>query len=186
MGFSGTGAVNLFARNGAREPSPRNSLGQRGSIVSTLSGTLRKPSGSTLISLAGMLADREASASAAAGIAGPSLTTPMGSGTLNSSALSVRERRSSRCVDSQERDTRLRRSMQQSENTSTKTTRQTSLSNRNTEEERRAVHDQSSARRRERNRYEEAQYHCESEPFMGNRIRIDQWVKVNTCQQKIS
>ena len=54
---------------------------QRGSIASTLSGTLRKPSGSTLISLAGMLAERDSQQSAAMALG---------------SAQSVRERRSSR------------------------------------------------------------------------------------------
>lgn len=55
---------------------------QRGSIASTLSGTLRKPSGSTLISLAGMLAERDSQ----------QLSAAMATG----SAQSVRERRSSR------------------------------------------------------------------------------------------
>merc|ERR1712071_653861 len=55
-----------FAFTG-RGSSPRSSLGtQRGSIASTMSGTLRKPSGSTLISLAGMLAERDSLASTSA------------------------------------------------------------------------------------------------------------------------
>lgn len=150
--LSATGGGLPFGLNAARGSSPRSSLGtQRGSIASTMSGTLRKPSGSTLISLAGMLAERDSSSvtttTTVASTAGSA--NPMGSGTLNTSAPSVRERRSSRATESQEREreARLRRNAAESGGTSA---RPKSSSGRLCEEDRRGVRERS--RRRERDR----------------------------------
>ena len=173
--------MNSFAFNTARGSSPRSSLGtQRGSIASTMSGTLRKPSGSTLISLAGMLAERDSVTAAAAAT---TTSTPMGSGTLNGSAPSVRERRPSRGSESQERDVRLRRTAPESSNSAT--ARQRNSSGRTGEEERRGARERSRRRdRSRRDRFDRLEIVdtdrplYETEPFMGNRISIDQRVKV--------
>lgn len=181
--------MNSFAFNTARGSSPRSSLGtQRGSIASTMSGTLRKPSGSTLISLAGMLAERDPASliAATAPVASTTATsTPMGSGTLNGSAPSVRERRSSRGSESQERDVRLRRSGAASESTGA-TARQRSSSGRTSEDDRLGARERSRRRdRSRRDRFDRLESHdtdrplYETEPFMDNRIGVDQRVKVN-------
>lgn len=173
-----------FAFNPARGSSPRSSLGtQRGSIASTMSGTLRKPSGSTLISLAGMLAERDSVAAATAAAVTTATSTPMGSGTLNGSAPSVRERRSSRGSESQERDVRLRR--QAAESGAGAATRQRNSSGRTGEEERRGARERSRRRDRSRrdrfDRLETADTDrplYETEAFMDSRISVDQLVKV--------
>lgn len=173
-----------FAFNPARGSSPRSSLGtQRGSIASTMSGTLRKPSGSTLISLAGMLAERDSVAAATAAAVTTATSTPMGSGTLNGSAPSVRERRSSRGSESQERDVRLRR--QAAESGAGAATRQRNSSGRTGEEERRGARERSRRRDRSRrdrfDRLETADTDrplYETEAFMDSRISVDQLVKI--------
>ncbi|XP_057368730.2 pecanex-like protein 1 [Daphnia carinata] len=173
-----------FAFNPARGSSPRSSLGtQRGSIASTMSGTLRKPSGSTLISLAGMLAERDSVAAATAAAATTATSTPMGSGTLNGSAPSVRERRSSRGSESQERDVRLRR--QAAESGAGAVSRQRNSSGRTGEDERRGARERSRRRDRSRrdrfDRLETADTDrplYETEAFMDSRISVDQLVKI--------
>ena len=173
--------MNTFAFNTARGSSPRSSLGtQRGSIASTMSGTLRKPSGSTLISLAGMLAERDPVAAAAA-----TSSTNLGSGTLNGSAPSVRERRSSRGSESQERDVRLRRTAVPESGGAT--TRQRNSSGRSGEEERRGARERSRRRdRTRRDRFDRLETLdtdrplYETEPFVDNRINVDQRVRVRS------
>lgn len=194
--------MNSFAFNTARGSSPRSSLGtQRGSIASTMSGTLRKPSGSTLISLAGMLAERDpaslmagAVGAAAATAASTTNSTPMGSGTLNGSAPSIRERRSSRGSESQEREFRLRRngaistpdsSVPTVMTTAAVTARQRNSSGRSGEDDRRGARERTRRRdRSRRDRFDRLEQHdtdrplYETEPFMDNRVSVDQRVRV--------
>jgi len=160
-----------------RGSSPRSSLGtQRGSIASTMSGTLRKPSGSTLISLAGMLAERDSIASTSA------TPTPMGTAALNGSAPSVRERRPSR--GSEERDICIRRDLTYVMDNSGRR----SSSSRNSEEERRGARERSRRRERERrdrlDRLESLDWDHplqELDPFIGKHC-LNQRVKVSHQQ----
>lgn len=194
--LNATGAMTSFTFNTTRGSSPRSSLGastQRGSIASTMSATLRKPSGSTLISLAGMLAERD-TAGVAAIAASPSSSGQAMSGatSLNSSAPVFRERRSSRGSESQdrewERETRLRGVVPESSSTYAGPVRQRSSSSRSGEEERRGARERN--RRRERDRRESRLDRLESldtidrvlseqmQPFVDTHIRLNQRVKV--------
>lgn len=162
--------LNSFAFTG-RGSSPRSSLGtQRGSIASTMSGTLRKPSGSTLISLAGMLAERESTT-------GVSLSTATASAA--GSSTSVRDRRPSR--GSEDRECRNRRERTYCPESNARR----SSPARNGEEERRGIRERSRRRERERRdlvRLESLdREHAISEvdPCIG-RIFVGQKVKVSS------
>lgn len=192
-----SGGLTSFNFNTTRGSSPRSSLGastQRGSIASTMSATLRKPSGSTLISLAGMLAERDSAAAAISLAASPSSSAQaIANASINSTVSVFRERRSSRGSESQDRDwdrdLRLRGALSESSGVYGGPIRQRSSSSRNGEEERRNGARERN-RRRERDRRESRLDRLESldndrvlpetEPFVDSlRVRINERVKVD-------
>ena len=183
-----TGGIPSFVSNAGRS-SPRTSIGPRGSVVSTLSGTARKPSGSTLISLAGMLADRDLNAANGTNIiAAMSAPTPMtatASGMLNSS-VNIRERRSSRGLDSQQERELDRPSRNEVESSHlgipshpSKSMRQRSLSSIINDGERRGPSDHGRRWERDRRDRENESHFYEMEPFVESRICLDERVKVS-------
>ena len=145
---SAAAGLNSFSALAARGSSPRSSLGthshsQRGSIASTMSGTLRKPSGSTLISLAGMLAERDSLAVSAA--------VPATSSSSMAASTGARERRQSRGSEERRDDTRSRRDRGLAvENSSGGNRRNSSASRTSEAEDRRGLRERNRRRERER------------------------------------
>lgn len=182
-----TGGIPSFVSNTGRGSSPRTSMGPRGSVVSTLSGTARKPSGSTLISLASMLADRDLNAANGTNIiAAMSASTPITASGMQNSCVNIRERRSSRGFDSQqdrELDHPSRNEVESSHlgitSLPSKSIRQRSLSSIINDGERRGPSDNGRRWERDRRDRENEPHFYEIEPFVESRICLDERVKVS-------